>query len=574
MTSFAPSPQEILAHSAWMRRLAFDLVHEPGAADDVVQKAWLVALARGPAPGRSVRAWLAGVVRHLSSKERRASARRERREERGARPEAVPATGDVVARLELHQQALDALHALPEPYRRTLSLRYLEELDGAEIARREGVPPGTVRWRLAEGLARMRAELDRRHHGERGAPGTARVPAPGEPFQLLVSAPGYGAARTQTFLPQTPPASVLLELDPRPGVSGVVVADGKPIGSARVVLHALVERGASYALDSLRLRVRPQASAETSTDAEGRFTLALDLSGDFLLLARSDGWATAELGPLALVAGEGRAEFVVALDRGGAIEGRVRMPSGLSPEGVIVAVNRGDTFAQTQRVGADGAFRFEGLAAGPWEVRRVERMIGASHLFEMSAGERALEPDCHVELGGVTHHDLDLTDARACVVAGELAWGGRPARGWTVALWPLSGVVMGQPPSAVLDEGGAFLVRAQDPGEFRLQFRPPSGLGEWSDEIELVRGSNPFHGDVTTATLDVHRTGGEIGGLLLVSGGFTATLPSDPTTTLELPAGPLSIGRYEQASGLELARWSEVLALTLAPGERREIELP
>ena len=36
----------------------------------------------------------------------------------------------------------------------------------------------------------------------------------------------------------------------------------------------------------------------------------------------------------------------------------------------------------------------------------------------------------------------------------------------------------------------------------------------------------------------------------------------------------LALGRYERQSGLALSTWNEELALTLAPGERREIELP
>ena len=55
---------------------------------------------------------------------------------------------------------------------------------------------------------------------------------------------------------------------------------------------------------------------------------------------------------------------------------------------------------------------------------------------------------------------------------------------------------------------------------------------------------------------------------------FYAEPPAGATSTFELPAGRISLGRYERQSGLALSRWDEELALDLAPGERREIEMP
>jgi hypothetical protein len=46
-----------------------------------------------------------------------------------------------------------------------VTLRYLEGLSAAQIARRERIPAGTVRWRLKEGLDRLRARLDRTSGG-------------------------------------------------------------------------------------------------------------------------------------------------------------------------------------------------------------------------------------------------------------------------------------------------------------------------------------------------------------------------------------------------------------------------
>ena len=48
---------------------------------------------------------------------------------------------------------------LDEPFRSTLLLRYVEGRSAADIARRQGVPAGTVRWRLKAALDDVRARF-------------------------------------------------------------------------------------------------------------------------------------------------------------------------------------------------------------------------------------------------------------------------------------------------------------------------------------------------------------------------------------------------------------------------------
>ena len=87
---------EILANTAWMRRLALRLVTDAAERDELVQEAWLRALTARAAVGERSRPWLSGVMRNLArmelprrrggggAKRRRArrSAGRRRREER------------------------------------------------------------------------------------------------------------------------------------------------------------------------------------------------------------------------------------------------------------------------------------------------------------------------------------------------------------------------------------------------------------------------------------------------------------------------------------------------------------
>ena len=68
--------------------------------------------------------------------------------------------------------------ALDEPYRSTVLLCYGEELSPSEVARRQGIPAGTVRWRLKQGLDRLRSGMDRAHGSRRAWAGLGPVLVP------------------------------------------------------------------------------------------------------------------------------------------------------------------------------------------------------------------------------------------------------------------------------------------------------------------------------------------------------------------------------------------------------------
>ena len=160
--------EDLLAHGRWMRRLARGLVRDDASADDVVQDAYAAALERPPPDGAPVRGWLAGVVRNRARQRWRSESRRTAREERVARARRpLPSTDELAARVELQRVIAKSVLALDEPFRSTVVLRYFEGLSSAEIARRAGVPAGTVRWRLKRGLDTLRVRLDAAHDGDR-----------------------------------------------------------------------------------------------------------------------------------------------------------------------------------------------------------------------------------------------------------------------------------------------------------------------------------------------------------------------------------------------------------------------
>lgn len=165
-------PDLLLAQTSWVQALARRLVDDADLAEDVAQNTLLAALERPPRHAhneRSLRAWLARVVRSAAHVGRRSDARRRLREQIAARPERSDSTAEVVARASQLQLVVGALMELEEPYRSTLLLAYFEGLSSAEIAARTGVSGVAVRKRTSRGLAKLRARLDDEHGGDRQA---------------------------------------------------------------------------------------------------------------------------------------------------------------------------------------------------------------------------------------------------------------------------------------------------------------------------------------------------------------------------------------------------------------------
>ncbi|HVS08988.1 MAG TPA: sigma-70 family RNA polymerase sigma factor, partial [Planctomycetota bacterium] len=165
----AVSLEELLAQAGWLRALASSLVRDSASAEDLVQDTWLVALTRRPRSGRPLRPWLARVVRNLASNRRRAEGRRTEHELDARLPSAPQPAEEIVGELEAQRALVEALLQLEEPLRSTLVLRYYRGLDASQIARRQGVPAGTVRWRLKRGIDELRARLDARFGGSRSS---------------------------------------------------------------------------------------------------------------------------------------------------------------------------------------------------------------------------------------------------------------------------------------------------------------------------------------------------------------------------------------------------------------------
>jgi RNA polymerase sigma factor (sigma-70 family) len=153
---------ELLSRPGWAWSLAHALCRDEAEAQDALGEARLAAL-RGPVAGGeagSLRAWVARVVRNAVWHGRRGERRRAERELLAARDGAVPDAERVLEREEARRTLVRAVLAVPEPYRAALIAHYYDGVRPSVIAARAGLPPSTVRNRLARGRALLRRELE------------------------------------------------------------------------------------------------------------------------------------------------------------------------------------------------------------------------------------------------------------------------------------------------------------------------------------------------------------------------------------------------------------------------------
>lgn len=221
-----------LAQATNLRALAWGLLGDEHAADDVVQETWLTSAKRELSPdgeGGNLGAWLKKVAANLSRNKRRATRSRQLHEQRAACLDEWAPTDETAAQRELVRHLIEAVSNLEDPYQSVIIMRYYQELAPRHIALEQGVPVGTIKSQLHRGLEKLRERLDEHTNGERGhwagmlfeavgGSGAAQVPwqglsmvkMAGAGLALLGGAWLLGSAALQPPAPNSPTPAMML----------------------------------------------------------------------------------------------------------------------------------------------------------------------------------------------------------------------------------------------------------------------------------------------------------------------------------------------------------------------------
>jgi RNA polymerase sigma-70 factor, ECF subfamily len=153
-------------YSAHVYTVAARVTRDLRAAEDVTQEVFLAIWQRpfafDPAKG-SLRGWLAMIAhrRAVDLVRREELHRRTTSDPRvtAASPEQCDPVGDQVIDADAARRLNTALLALPDPLRRAVTLAYLQGRTYREVAAELGLPEGTAKSRLREGLRRLTVAL-------------------------------------------------------------------------------------------------------------------------------------------------------------------------------------------------------------------------------------------------------------------------------------------------------------------------------------------------------------------------------------------------------------------------------
>jgi DNA-directed RNA polymerase specialized sigma24 family protein len=105
--SDAPTTERLLEDAAWLKRLANTLAGNAFDADDLVQESRIAAWQQQPETDRSLRPWLAKVVRDVARMSRRGNRRRELREQAVVEERQPNQPDALLAQMRLHRLLVD-----------------------------------------------------------------------------------------------------------------------------------------------------------------------------------------------------------------------------------------------------------------------------------------------------------------------------------------------------------------------------------------------------------------------------------------------------------------------------------
>jgi RNA polymerase sigma-70 factor (ECF subfamily) len=147
-------------------RVAQGIVRDPSMAEEVTQEVlteiWVKADRFDPERG-NVGGWISTLARRRAVDRVRSEQASRNRDDRVARRDQERDVDVVAEEVEIrleHWQVRQALAELSERQREAIELAYYSGYTNRDVARVLGIPEGTAKSRLRDGLARLRESLD------------------------------------------------------------------------------------------------------------------------------------------------------------------------------------------------------------------------------------------------------------------------------------------------------------------------------------------------------------------------------------------------------------------------------
>ncbi len=395
-------------------------------------------------------------------------------------------------------------------------------------------------------------------HGQSDLEGRYRVTgAPTGPATITLH--GHQARRQQKNIEIRPGTNVVdLVLDPGYEISGQVVdPEGFPRANAVVSIEESrqMQMGQYFSTGSFE---------ETTSAADGTFTLAGVPAGRYKVIASREGFARAESEVLEV--DSDRRGILLELRRGAELSGRVL---GLELEELaslsLVLVGENGSIRRTS-VDYAGAFVFENLTAGGWHLQAQVAGSGRSMSLQVEIPEGV----------GVVEKDLEFGEG--FTLHGVVLSGGQPVAGAMVVASGGSGAVNGQ-----TDSSGRFRLESLQAGRYsvmvahgtRPHLEEVQVDGDRELRIEIPSGSivgvvlEAVSGEVIVgAKIKAEPIGGSQGDSLLGRLGFGLPVTSDSQGVFRLSG--LRSGTYRLVASKAGYGPGEVVA---TPEDGSEVEI-
>jgi hypothetical protein len=417
--------------------------------------------------------------------------------------------------------------------------------------------------------------------------GVAAVRLPAHRFVLEVLAPGYTLGRLGPLDPSEVAGSLACTVSPLPGIRGRVFASGQLLAGAKLELARMCDSNGRLEIAGFARRLSWVLESTTS-DADGSFRFTGREADRVAILCDAHGFATSEVSPLDVEPAHGIDDVRIEMTSGGAIEGRVLVPDGVDPSGTLIELSRADGRIHEVRIGPDGAFRFDHLTPGNWDVRQTPAGVEPSSrsLYSIEAETAEIPWKCVVVDGETARYDFDLRTAPHCMLAVRATIDGRPATDWMIAVSPDPHPrTMFAPATKTIGEDGCVRIEVEKPGRYELRIGAPEDwapIVQLDDRVVLADGDNTWQIDLHTGRLEGHlgpetRAKGlaykwqgagelELRALIIPDAQGEFRIP-------RIPAGRGSIDSYAYDADHQV-RWTHVIDVDVPIGGVRRVELP